>query len=201
MVSILFKSSVLPGRSNVGLVVLCLAEAMVLLDTTVMNVALPTIRRDLHISLNGLQWVMTAYVLPLGGLLLLCGRLGDLWGRRRLFTTGLVLFSVSSLLGGVAPGPAFLLAARTAQGVGAACLAPTALALVSDLFPPGSSRDRALGVFSAVAALGFTVGAIAGGVLTELAGWRWVLLVNLPLGIVGVALAGSLPPAVGRRAV
>lgn len=183
---------------RMALAVLCTAEAMALLDVIVVAVALPRIRDDLGFSIAGLQWVMTAYALPLGGLLILAGRIGDLHGHRRVFTVGLTLFATGSLAGGLAPAPGLLVAARALQGVGAAALATSALTLLTVVFPVGLARQRALGIFSAVAALGFTLGSIAGGAITQLLGWRWVLLVNVPVAALALLVVPAALPAAPR---
>jgi EmrB/QacA subfamily drug resistance transporter len=161
---------------------------MVVLDASIVNVALPHIQRALGFSGSGLEWVITAYALAFGGLLLLGGRAGDLLGRRKVFVTGVLLFSAASLAGGFATTQAWLLAARAVQGAGAAITAPTALALVTTTFPEGPPRNRAMGVYAAMSVTGGVVGLIAGGLLTTYASWRWVLFVNVPIGI-AVALA------------
>jgi EmrB/QacA subfamily drug resistance transporter len=169
---------------------------MVVLDATIVNVALPHVQRALGFSGTGLEWVVNAYALTFGGLLLLGGRVGDILGRRRVFIAGMILFSAASLLGGFATTQAWLLAARAAQGVGAAVIAPTALALITTTFPEGPPRNRAMGVYSAMSIGGAAVGLMAGGLLTTYFSWRWVLFVNVPIGIVVAlmaprALAGS----------
>ena len=179
-----------PGHRRLGLALLVIATAqlMVVLDATIVNVALPHIQRALGFSGSGLEWVINAYALAFGGLLLLGGRAGDLLGRRRVFIIGILLFSAASLAGGFATTQAWLLAARAVQGAGAAITAPTALALVTTTFPEGPPRNRAMGVYAAMSVTGGVVGLIAGGLLTTYASWRWVLFVNVPIGI-AVALA------------
>jgi EmrB/QacA subfamily drug resistance transporter len=172
-------------RSSDGviLVVVCLAQFMVVLDVSIVNVALPAIQHDLHFSATGLQWVVTAYALTFGGLLLLGGRLADLFGRRRIFLTGLGLFTVASLLGGFASSQAELIAARSLQGVGAAVLSPATLTILTVTFRDQKARAKAFGVWSAVAAGGGAAGALFGGILTQYLSWRWILFVNVPIGI------------------
>jgi EmrB/QacA subfamily drug resistance transporter len=175
---------------------------MVVLDATIVNVALPHIQRALGFSGSGLEWVVNAYALAFGGLLLLGGRAGDLLGRRRLFIIGLLLFSAASLAGGFATTQAWLLAARAVQGVGGAITAPAALSLITTTFPEGPPRNRAMGVYAAMSVAGGAIGLLAGGLLTTYASWRWVLFVNVPIGIM-VALAamfviGETPRRRGR---
>ena len=165
-----------------ALILLCAAQFMVILDITVVNVALLSIQADLHVAPGDLQWVITAYTLAFGGLLLLGGRAADLLGRRRVFVTGLIVFTAASLGAALAPSPAALIVARVLQGTGAAMLSPAALSLVTTLHPEGPERRRALTAWAAVAAGGSAVGVLAGGVLTELFDWRAIFLVNLPVG-------------------
>jgi EmrB/QacA subfamily drug resistance transporter len=162
---------------------------MVVLDATIVNVALPHIQTALGFSGSGLEWVVNAYTLTFGGLLLLGGRAGDILGRRRVFIAGIILFSLASLLGGFATSQAWLLTARAIQGVGGAIVAPTALSLVTTNFPEGRPRNRAMGVYSAMSIGGIAVGLLAGGLLTTYASWRWVLFVNVPIGIAVALLA------------
>jgi EmrB/QacA subfamily drug resistance transporter len=162
---------------------------MVVLDATIVNVALPHIQRSLHFSNSSLSWVLNAYVLTFGGLLLLGARSGDLLGRRRTFLAGITLFSLSSLAGGFATSGAVLLAARALQGVGGAIAAPAALALLTTFFPEGAARVKAIGLFTTVSAAGGALGLVAGGLLTEWASWRWVMFVNVPIGL-AVLLVG-----------
>lgn len=156
---------------------------MVVLDATIVNIALPHIQDALKFSTTDLTWVVSAYTLTFGGLLLLGGRAGDILGRRRVFTTGILLFTFASLLGGFAQEPWQLLAARVLQGVGGAIASPTSLALITTTFPEGPERNRAFGVFAAVSAGGGAIGLLAGGMLTEWLDWRWVLFVNVPIGV------------------
>jgi EmrB/QacA subfamily drug resistance transporter len=174
----------LPRNLGLALAVIAVAQLMVVLDATIVNIALPSIQRALHFTPTGLEWVINAYSLTFGGLLLLGGRAGDLFGRRRVFTAGIVLFTLGSLAGGFATNATWLIAARAAQGVGAAIVAPTALSLIADTFREGSERNRALGVYGAVAGAGGALGLLLGGVLTNFASWRWVLFVNVPIGLV-----------------
>src|SRR5580698_1402933 len=176
-------------RLGLALVVIATAQLMVVLDATIVNVALPHIQTALGFSGDGLEWVVNAYALTFGGLLLLGGRAGDLLGRRRVFIAGIILFSVASLAGGFANSEAFLLAARAVQGVGGAIVAPTALALVTTTFPEGPPRNRAMGVYAAMSIGGAAVGLLAGGLLTTYLSWRWVLFVNVPIGVVVALLA------------
>jgi EmrB/QacA subfamily drug resistance transporter len=156
---------------------------MVVLDATIVNIALPHIQDALSFSTTDLSWVLNAYTLTFGGLLLLGGRAGDILGRRRVFVFGVLLFSLASLLGGFAQEPWQLLAARSLQGVGGAICSPTSLALVTSSFPEGPERNRAFGVFAAVSAGGGAIGLVAGGMLTEWLNWRWVFFVNVPIGL------------------
>ena len=176
-------------RLGLALVVIATAQLMVVLDATIVNVALPGIQRALGFSGSGLEWVVNAYALTFGGLLLLGGRAGDLLGRRRVFITGVILFSAASLAGGFATSQAWLLAARALQGIGGAITAPTALSLVTTTFPEGPPRNRAMGVYSAMSVAGGAVGLIAGGLLTTYASWRWVMFVNVPIGLLAALAA------------
>ena len=180
-----------PGRRNLGLALLVIATAqlMVVLDATIVNVALPDIQKALGFSGTGLEWVVNAYALTFGGLLLLGGRAGDILGRRRVFIAGIILFSLASLAGGFATTQAWLLTARAIQGVGAAIVAPTALSLVATTFPEGRPRNRAMGVYAAMSIGGAAVGLLAGGLLTTYLSWRWVLFVNVPIGVVVALMA------------
>ncbi len=186
-----------PGRHRPGLALLVIATAqlMVVLDASIVNVALPHIQGALGFSGTGLEWVVNAYSLTFGGLLLLGGRAGDLLGRRKVFVAGIVLFSAASLAGGFATTQAWLLAARAAQGAGAAIVAPTALSLVTTTFAEGPPRNRAMGVYAAMSVTGGVVGLITGGLLTTYASWRWVLFVNVPIGI---AVALAAPKVLGE---
>jgi EmrB/QacA subfamily drug resistance transporter len=178
------RSTPLPNNLNLALIVIAMAQLMVVLDGTIVNVALPSIQRALHFSPTGLEWVINAYSLTFGGLLLLGGRAGDLFGRRRMFVVGIVIFTLGSLAGGFATSAAWLIIARAAQGIGAAIVAPTALSLIADTFAEGTHRNRAMGVYAAVAGAGAAGGLLLGGLLTDLASWRWVLFVNVPIGVV-----------------
>jgi EmrB/QacA subfamily drug resistance transporter len=171
------------------LLVIATAQLMVVLDSTIVNVALPHVQSALGFSGSGLEWVVNAYAVTFGGLLLLGGRAGDILGRRRVFVFGLLLFSVASLLGGFATSQWWLLAARALQGVGGAVIAPTALALITANFPEGGERNRAFSVYAAMAGAGSAVGLLLGGLLTTYLSWRWVMFVNVPIGIVVAAAA------------
>jgi len=177
------------SRPGLSLAIILTCQLMLMVDATVMNVALPRIESGLHFSPSSLAWVLDAYTLTFGGLLLLGGRLGDLYGRRRLFTWGIVLFTVASLAGGFATSAAWLLAARVAQGVGAAAAGPSAIALLNSTFTEAKARVRALSLFAGMSSAGFAIGLILGGVLTEAASWRWVLFINVPFGLVAAVLA------------
>jgi EmrB/QacA subfamily drug resistance transporter len=176
---------------GIALAVIAGAQLMVVLDATIVNIALPHIQSALHFSTTDLSWVLNAYTLTFGGLLLLGGRAGDILGRRRVFITGILLFSLASLLGGLATSSGWLLAARALQGVGGAIASPTALALITTNFEEGTARNRAFGVFAAVSGSGAAVGLLLGGMLTSWLSWRWVLFVNVPIGIL-IALAAPL---------
>jgi EmrB/QacA subfamily drug resistance transporter len=177
-----------------ALALLALTQFVIVLDASIVNVALPSIGRALHFSQNNLSWVVNAYTLTFGGFLLLGGRLADLLGRRRVFIGGLVLFSLASLGGGLAQSDVWLIAARGVQGLGAAIISPAALSLVTTMFAEGAERNRALGVWGAVAGSGGAAGVLLGGVLTQYAGWEWVLFVNVPIGIAAAVLAPRLLP-------
>ncbi len=178
-----------PRRLGLALAVIATAQLMVVLDETIVNVALPHIQNALRFSGSNLEWVVNAYALAFGGLLLLGGRSGDLLGRRRVFIAGIVVFSLASLLGGFATSQAWLLAARAVQGAGGAFAAPTALSLIAVTFPEGPPRNRAMGVYAAMSVAGGAVGLIAGGLLVNYASWRWVLFVNVPIGLIVALLA------------
>src|SRR5829696_5523308 len=184
-----------PGAARLGhhpalaLAVIAASQLMVVLDATIVNIALPQMRQALGFSTTSLSWVLNAYTLTFGGLLLLGGRAGDILGRRRVFVSGILLFTLASFLGGFATSATWLLAARALQGVGAAIAAPTALSLITTNFAEGTERNRAFGVFSAVAVAGGAIGLIAGGILTSWLSWRWVLFVNVPIGLLLASLA------------
>jgi EmrB/QacA subfamily drug resistance transporter len=173
----------------VALALLAMTQFVIVIDASIVNVALPSIGRGLHFSRADLSWVVNAYTLTFGGFLLLGGRLADLVGRRRMFMYGLVLFSCASLVGGLAQSEPWLLAARAVQGLGAALVSPAALSLVTTTFKEGSERNRALGVWGAVAGAGGAAGVLLGGILTSGLSWRWVLFVNVPIGVIAASLA------------
>lgn len=179
------------NRSWALLILLCAAEFMVALDLTVANVALPSIGRDLHVAAGDLPWVLTAYILATGGLMLVAGRLADLVGRRRVLLAGIALFTGASLASGLAPSFAVLIAARAAQGVGAALLLPTALSILTTAYD-GERRTAALAAWGAIASSGAAVGLLAGGLLTDALSWEWIFLVNVPLGAAAAALVPRL---------
>jgi EmrB/QacA subfamily drug resistance transporter len=172
------------GNPWVVVVILCLAQSMVVLDATIVNVALPSIQRGLAFSSSNLQWVITMYTLIFGGFMLLGGRAGDVLGRKRVFTVGIILFSAASLLNGLAQSPATLIAGRGVQGLGAALLAPAVLSIITTTFDDPSDRAKALAIWSAISAGGGAIGLLLGGVLTDFASWRWIFFVNVPVGIV-----------------
>jgi EmrB/QacA subfamily drug resistance transporter len=179
-------------RRWIALTLLCVAQFMVVLDAAIMNVALPTIGRALDFSESNLPWVVNAYVLTFGGFLLLGGRMADLLGRRRIFIAGLILFALASLAGGFASTSGQLIAARAVQGLGAALLSPAALSIVTTTFRDGAERNKALGIWGAVAGSGGAAGVLLGGVLTDGLGWQWVLWVNVPIGLAAAAIAPAL---------
>jgi len=189
-----------PRRPGLALAVIATAELMVALDLTIVTVALPHIQQSLGFPGSNLEWVVNAYAVAFGGLLLLGGRSGDLLGRRRIFIAGLLVFVLASLLGGLATDQAWLITARAVQGAGAAMAAPTALSLIAVTFPEGPPRNRAVAVYSAMAIAGVVAGLVAGGLLVTYASWRWVLFVNVPIGLAVAALATRVLPASGRRA-
>ncbi len=174
----------------VGLAIALIAGAqlMIVLDATIVNVALPSIQRALHFSTTGLSWVLNAYTLTFGGLLLLGGRSGDLFGRRRMFQVGILIFAAASLIGGFATNEAWLLTMRAIQGIGGAIASPTALSLITTNFAEGKQRNEALGVYSGVSAAGAALGLLLGGILTQYASWRWVFFVNAPIALI-IAIA------------
>lgn len=178
-----------PSRLQLALGLLCAASFIAVVDTTIVSIALPSIRGSLHLSPGGAQWVLNAYALAFGGLLMLLGRVGDLYGRRRLFVAGLVVFSVGCLLAGAAWEPVLLIAGRFAQGIGAAAFVPASLSLLTAAFTGHAERSRAIGVYGAMAAVGFVVGMVGGGVITDLWGWRWVFFVNVPVALLALASA------------
>ena len=179
-------------RRWIALILLCVAQFVVVLDASIVNVALPTIGRALHFTESDLPWVVNAYVLTFGGFLLLGGRMADLLGRRSVFMSGLVLFALASLAGGLATNSGQLIAARSVQGLGAAILSPAALSIVMTTFRDGAERNKALGVWGAVAGSGGAAGVLLGGVLTDGLGWQWVLWVNVPIGLLAAAIAPTL---------
>jgi EmrB/QacA subfamily drug resistance transporter len=176
------------------LVLVCLAQFMVILDATIVNVALPSIQQDLGLSEANLQWIVNAYTLVFGGFLLLGGRAGDLIGRKRLFLAGLVVFTVASLLDGLAVNEGMLIGSRALQGLGAAFISPAALSIISTTFAEGKERARALGVWAAIAIGGAAVGLILGGALTQAFSWPWIFFVNVPVGVATFVLALRLIP-------
>ena len=193
------------SRTHPGVILalVCGAQFMVVLDIAIVNVALPSIQQDLAVSQSTLQWVVIAYGLLLGGFLLLGGRMADLLGRRRMFLTGVTIFSAASLVAGLAQTSSVLITARGFQGFGAALVAPAALSILAVTFPEGQQRNRALGIFGAVGGTSASVGVIASGLLTDGPGWRWVFFINIPVGIVLFGLAAAFfvpdPGARGRR--
>jgi EmrB/QacA subfamily drug resistance transporter len=185
----LWEGSGSAGKKTLALVLLCCASFVAVLDLTIVAIALPSVRRELGFGGGDAQWILTGYALSFGGLLLFMGRAGDLYGRRRLFVGGLALFAAASFLGGLAWAPWVLVLARLLQGVGGAALVPASLALVSVTFAEGEERNRAMGIYGAMAGVGFVFGMVLGGVVTEFLGWRWVLFVNVPVAIAVLSLA------------
>jgi EmrB/QacA subfamily drug resistance transporter len=168
-------------QGKLTLAFLCMVGFLDFVDASIVNVALPSIRRDLHFSVQSLQWVLSAYLLTYGGLMLLGGRAADLLGRRRILTAGIIVFAVSSLTGGLAQDPAMLVTARLVQGIGAAMMVPAALSILTTTFSDGTDRHKALGAWGGIAGLASAVGVFLGGLLTEEASWRWIFWVNLPV--------------------
>ena len=188
-----------PGYRRAALVLILTAAFMVVLDFSIVNVALASIQRELGFPAAAAQWVVTGYAITFGGLLILGGRAADLFGRRRMFLAGLITFSVASLAGGLAQDPVLLVAARAVQGAGAALVAPAALSLITTGFPEGPRRNRALGLYGATASVGFVAGQVLGGVLVEFTSWRAVFLVNVPVGLAAVLLhPAAARPRPGR---
>jgi EmrB/QacA subfamily drug resistance transporter len=182
-------------KDAIRLGLILVAAFMVVLDFSIVNVALPSIEHELHVTDAVTQWVVTGYAIAFGGLLILGGRAADLLGRRRLFVAGLVVFSLASLAGGLAHDPTLLIASRVIQGAGAAMVAPAALSLITTTFPEGPQRTRAIGLYGCISSVGFVAGQVLGGVLVEYTSWRWVFLVNVPVGLVAAVLA---PRILGR---
>jgi EmrB/QacA subfamily drug resistance transporter len=182
------------ANPSLVLALVCLAQFMVVLDATIVNVALPTMQKDLHFSPSSLQWVINSYTLVFGGFLLLGGRASDLFGRKRLFLAGIVVFTAASVLDGLAPSSGFLIAARALQGFGAALVSPAALSIVTTTFPEGRERTRAMGIWAAIAVGGGAVGLLLGGILTEYASWRWIFFVNIPVGLLTFIFATRFVP-------
>jgi len=171
------------SQLSVVLALITLAQFMVVVDSTIVQVTLPSIGREFGVSINGLQWIVTAYGLTLAGFLMLSGRVGDIYGHKKLFITGLLLFSLASLTGGLAPSEIVLILARVVQGLGAAMASATGLSILVAAFAEGKERNRALSVFSAATGSGFAAGMILGGVITASLGWRWVFDINVPIGV------------------
>jgi EmrB/QacA subfamily drug resistance transporter len=188
-----------PHRRPLQLALILVAAFMVVLDFSIVNVALSSIERELHMPADAVQWVVTGYAISFGGLLILGGRAADLLGRRRMFVAGLIAFSLASLAGGLAQDPVLLIVARVVQGAGAAIVAPAALSLITTGFPEGPERTRAIGLYGAVSSVGFVSGQVLGGVLVQFTSWRAVFLVNVPVGLIAAALSPViLGPATAR---
>ncbi|WP_129838647.1 MFS transporter [Streptomyces sp. RFCAC02] len=193
-----------PARAGTGnrgpaLLVIAAAQLLIVMDGTIVTVGLPLIGTGLDIAAADLDWVLTSYALAFGGMLLAGGRAGDVFGRRRLFRAGLVVFLLASLLGGVAQSGGMLIAARVLQGVGGAIVAPAALSLLADTFPAGPQRNKALGVYGAMGGLGAVVGLLLGGVLTQYLGWRWIMFVNVPFALLVLLGTSAVVPGARRR--
>src|SRR6185369_2270959 len=186
-------------RRWLALVVVCLAQLMIVLDTTIVNVALPSIQADLHFSQADLTWVVNAFLVTFGGFLLLAGRLGDLFGRKRVFLFGVAFFTLASLLCGLAPSQGALIGARFLQGIGAAVQASVILAIIVTEFPQPAERARAMSAYVFVAVAGGSLGLLAGGALTQALDWHWIFFVNLPIGAATIALGRALIPEDGAR--
>jgi EmrB/QacA subfamily drug resistance transporter len=192
-----------PGRApsrRWALIAVALGTFMTYLDNNIINVAVPTIQRDLHLTSSGIEWVVSAYILVFAGLLLAGGRLADLFGRKRLFTGGLAIFTVASLLAGLSGNVDLLIASRALQGFGAALLTPTTLAILTGVFPEPGERARAVGAWSAVGALALALGPLLGGVLSQDASWHWIFFINVPVGIATLALGSWAIPDLPRTA-
>jgi EmrB/QacA subfamily drug resistance transporter len=181
-----------PKHLNATLFLACLAQFMVILDVSVVNVALPAIRNGLHFTEVDLQWVVNAYTVTFAGFLLLGGRAADLLGRRRVFVSGLILFALASLAGGMADSRTVLIAARAVQGLGGAVIAPASLSIITTTFTEGAARNRAVGIWGAMGGAGGAAGVLLGGVLTDLLGWRWILFINVPIGLLAAFFAQRL---------
>ncbi|MFT3734458.1 MAG: MFS transporter [Rhodocyclaceae bacterium] len=193
------ETTSLADKRWLATILLCLGELMIVLDTTIVNVALPSIREDLGFSESALAWVVNAYMLTYGGFLLLGGRMGDLYGHKRAFLVGIALFTLSSLACGVAGSQGFLITARAIQGLGGAVVSAVALSLIIDLFPEPAERAKAMGVYGFVCAGGGSIGVVAGGVLTNAFHWHWNFLVNIPLGLAVLWLSYKLLPRDAQR--
>src|SRR3954453_1388136 len=174
------------------LLLVCVGQFMVILDVSIVNVALPSIRDDLHFSQVDLQWIVNAYTITFAGFLLLGGRACDVLGRRRMFIGGLLLFAAASLVGGLSQSQGMLIGARAAQGLGGAVVSPATLAILTTAFSEGAERNRALGVWGAMGGAGGAAGALLGGILTDLLSWQWILFVNVPIGIAAALIAPRL---------
>jgi EmrB/QacA subfamily drug resistance transporter len=193
------RRAALRDRRGLALAIVLGAQLMIILDLTVVNIALPNIARGLDFSTAGLSWVLNAYTLTFGGLLLLGGRAGDILGRRRVFVAGILLFTAASLAGGLAQSAGWLLAARAAQGVGGAIASPAVLAMITASFADGRERARALGIYTAVVMGGGSLGLVLGGVITEWVSWRWVLFINVPIGVLVAIAAPMFLPETARQ--
>ena len=187
------------SQLSIVLVVITLAQFIVVVDFTIVQVALPSIGKEFNVSVNGLQWIITAYGLTLAGFLMLSGRVGDIYGHKKLFIVGVLLFSLASLIGGLAPSEIVLILARTVQGLAAAMASATGLSILTAAFPEGKKRNRALSLFSAATGSGFAAGMILGGIITATLGWRWVFDINVPIGIAVSVLSIKYISSVNNR--
>ena len=187
------------SQLSIILAIITLAQFMIVVDFTIVQVALPSIGREFGVSVNGLQWIVTTYGLTLAGFLMLSGRVGDIYGHKKLFIIGLLLFSLASLTGGLAPSEIVLILARVIQGLGAAMASATGLSILAAAFPEGKERNRALSVFAAATGSGFAAGMILGGVITATLGWRWVFDINVPIGLVVSLLSIKYISSTTRR--
>src|SRR4029079_5428305 len=176
------------NRKWITLAAVAFGLFMIMLDNTVVNVALPAIERDLHVSISSLEWVVTAYALTFAALLITGGKLGDLYGRKRIFIVGIAVFTLSSLACGLAPSAAFLIGARAVQGVGAALMNPASLSIITATFAP-RERGQAIGIWAGVSAMALAIGPLVGGLIVDNINWNWIFFINVPVGVLGIAVS------------